>query len=98
MDTLSIEYNVTANPPANIIWLIRTTEGVKNVLSTSKKNISQHYESDGFNGPTLRSILVVRNVLQTDSGQYICEAVSELFKQAISVNFSVSVAGELTLS
>ena len=68
------------------------------MLATSKRSISQHYEPDGFNGPTLRSILVVRDVLQTDSGHYVCEAVSEVFKQAVSVNFSVSVAGELALS
>ena len=66
-------------------------------MSGSKRSISQHYESNGFNGPTLQSTLVVRNVLKTDSGQYICEAVSEVFEQAVSVNFSVSVAGELTL-
>ena len=67
-------------------------------MSGSKRSISQHYESDGFNGPTLQNILVVRNVLQTDSGQYICEAVSKVFQQAVSVDFSVNVAGELTLS
>lgn len=68
------------------------------MFAMSKRSISQHYEPDGFNGPTLQSILEVRDVLQTDSGQYVCEAVSEVFKQAVSVNFSVSVAGELALS
>ena len=94
LDTLTIECNVTANPPANITWIIRTTNGFKNVLATSKRSISH---PNGSNGPILRSTLIVRDVLETDSGQYVCEAASEIFERAVSVNFSVNVAGKLAL-
>ena len=97
LDTLTIECTVTANPPGNITWLIRTTDGIKNVLATSKRSISHHNEPSGSNGPLLRSTLIVRDVLETDSGQYVCEAANEAFKQAVSVNFTITVAGELAL-
>ena len=97
LDTLTIECNVTANPPANITWIIRTTNGNKNVLATSKRSISHHNEPSGSNGPILWSTLIVRDVLETDSGQYVCEAASEVFERAISVDFSVSVAGKFAL-
>ena len=94
LDTLIIECNVTANPPANITWLIRTTDGIRNVLCTSRRSISHHYKPNGSNGPVSQSILTVRDVVQTDSGQYICEGISDVFIEAASINFSVSVTGE----
>ena len=96
LDTLTLECNVTANPPANITWLFRTTDGVKSVLATSRRDISHQYEANGSNGPVLQSTLVVRDVIQIDSGHYICEASSNTFTEAVSVNFSISVTGELT--
>ena len=94
LDTLTVECNITANPPANITWLIRTTDGIKNVLATPRRSISYHYEPNGSNGPVTQSILIVRGVVQADGGQYICEGVSDVFTEAASINFSVSVTGE----
>ena len=98
LDTLTVECYVTANPPANITWLIRTTDGIKNVIASSKRSISHHNETNSSNGPILQSTLLVRDVLETDSGQYVCEAAIEAFEKAVSVNFAVTVAGELALT
>ena len=96
LDTLTLGCNVTANPPTNITWLFRTTNGVKSVLATSRRDISHHYKANDSSGPVSQSILVIRDVIQIDSGQYICEASSNIFPEAVSVIFSISVTGELT--
>ena len=84
-----------ANPPTNITWVFRTTNGVKNVLASSRKGISHSFDANGSNGPVSESILVVRDVIQTDSGMYNCETTNTIFTETVSVNFSVSVTGEL---
>ena len=91
LDTLTLECSVTANPPANITWLFRTTNGVKSVLATSRRDISHHYEANDSSGPVSQSILVIRDVIQIDSGQYICEASSNIFPEAVSVSSFQSV-------
>ena len=96
LDTLIIECSVMANPPANITWLFRTPDGVKNVLTSSRRSISHSFDTNGSNGPVSRSILVVRDVVQTDSGMYNCETTNDVFTETVSVNISVSVIGEFT--
>ena len=98
LDTLTLECTVTANPPANITWLFRTPDEVRNVLANSRRRISHSFEANGSNGPVSRSILVVRDIVQTDSGMYDCETTNAVSTETVSVNFSVRVTGELALS
>ena len=97
LDTLTLKCNITANPPANVTWFFRTTNGVKNVLSTSRRSISHHYEANDSDGPIFQSILIVKEVDRSDSGIYSCEMVNEFSTETVSVNFSVNVTGELAL-
>ena len=65
------------------------------MLATSRKSISHHYEANGSNGPVSQSILEIRNIVEADNGLYICEASSDIFTEAVSVNFPVSITGRL---
>ena len=89
LDTVIIECGVTANPPANIAWLKRTSEIVRTLTNNSKTSItSQH--TDTSSGPLSRSTLTIRNVEENDNGDYICEARNN-HSSYDSANFSVIV-------
>ena len=70
---MTIECDVTANPPANITWFKRTSERVRMLTSNSKSSITPQLTYTQ-SGPLSSSTLTVRDVVQNDNGNYICEA------------------------
>ena len=90
LDTVTIECNVTANPPANINWLKRTSEKRRNHVNTSRTSIT-HQVTFTSRGPVTGSTLVISNVEAADSGDYICEARNSHSSPPVSTNFSIIV-------
>ena len=90
LDTVTIECSVTANPPANIIWLKRTRKGIKKLISTLKTSIT-HQITFISRGPVTTSTLVISNVDTVDDGDYVCEARSSPSSPPVTANFSIIV-------
>ena len=90
LDTVTIKCAVTANPPANIIWFKRTSERWRALTGNSKISITNQL-TNTEDGPHSRSTLVVRNVEETDNGEYICEARNGQSYESESVSFNFTV-------
>ena len=92
LDTVIIECNVTANPPANITWMKRTRERIQNLTNTTQISITGRltYLSSG---PVARSTLTITSVEAADNGDYICEA-SNGRPSPLSTNFTICVIGK----
>ena len=93
LDTVIIECNVTANPPASIMWKKRTTERIHNVISTPQISIT-HQLASTPNGPVSRSTLTISEVEATDKGDYICEASNDPSSPSVSATFTICVIGK----
>ena len=93
LDTVTIECNVTANPPANPTWIMRTIEGIQTLLTSSPRISITHQLTNAPNGPTSRSTLTISNVEASDNGVYICEANNGLSSPSVSANFTICVIG-----
>ena len=96
LDKVTIECSVTANPPANVIWLKRTTGGIKKLINTSRTSITCNLVFT-LRGPVTVSTLVIGNVEAADSGDYVCEARNSHSSPIVSTNFSVSIIGKSNL-
>ena len=96
LETVTIECNVIANPPASITWLKRTSKRVRKLTSNSKMSITHHL-TDTPSGPLSSNILIVRNVEENDDGHYICEARNN-HSSSESVNFNFTVISKSNLS
>ena len=96
LDTVTIECNVTANPPANITWLKRTSEGIKKLINTSRTSVT-HQITSTSRGPVTTSTLVVNSVDATDDGDYVCEARNSPSSPHVSTNFSISIISKSDL-
>ena len=94
LDTVTIECNVTAAPPANITWIIRTTDRLQTLVNTPQTSIT-HQLTNTLSGPTSRSTLTISNVEEADNGDYICEASNDPSSPSISANFTVCVIGKV---
>jgi hypothetical protein len=94
LDTVIIECNVTATPPANLTWVIRTPEGIQTLLNASPRISITHQLTNAPNGPTSRSTLIFSNVEAADNGVYICEANNGLSSPSVSANFTICVIGK----
>ena len=90
LDTVIIECNVTANPPATITWLKRTSEKRRNLVNTSRIYIT-HQVTSTSRGPVTGSTLVINNVETADSGDFVCEARNSPSFPTVSTNFSITV-------
>ena len=94
LDTVTIECNVTAYPPANITWLKRTSENLSgNPINTSRAAIT-HQVTSTSRGPVTGSTLVISNLEVADSGDYICEARNSHSSPPVSTNFPITVIGK----
>ena len=96
LDTVTIECNATANPPANINWMKRTTasERIWALTSTSRISIT-HQLIYMPSGPTSSSTLTISNMEAADNGKYICEANNNSSSPTLSANFAVCVIGKV---
>ena len=94
-ETVTIECNVTANPPANIKWMKRTTasENIQTLTNTSQISIT-HQLTYTPRGPTSRSTLTISNIEAADNGDYICEANNNSSSPSLSANFPICVIGK----
>ena len=95
LDTVTIECNVTASPPANITWLKRTSEDSRKLLNTSRTSIT-HQVTYISRGPVTSSTLVISNLEVTDSGDYVCEARNSHSSPPVSTNFPITVISKST--
>ena len=96
LDTVTIECDVIANPPANIVWFKRTSERVRALTSNSKTSIT-HQLTNTPDGPLSSSTLVVRNVEENDNANYVCEARNNQSSYE-STNFNFTVISTSNLS
>ena len=90
LDTVTIECNVTASPPADITWLKRTSENSRKLLNTSRTSVT-HQVTYISRGPVTSSTLVISNLEVADSGDYVCEARNNQSSPPVSTNFSITV-------
>jgi hypothetical protein len=89
LDTVTIKCAVIANPPADIIWFKRTSEGWRALIDNSKTSII-HQLTDTHSGPRSSSTLIVSNVEDNDNGEYVCEARNnQSSSESVSFNFTV---------
>ena len=73
LETLQLHCQVKGWPIPNIIWIKRSDNEVRVILSSLRINIiSNRTGSNGF--PLLISILYIHNITTMDSGEYVCEA------------------------
>ena len=93
-DIVTIECNVTANPPANIMWMKRTYERMPALikLNTPQASIT-HLLTYTPSGPVSTSVLTISYVEADDNGDYICKASNGPSSPSISANFTVCVIG-----
>ena len=98
LDTVTIECNVTANPPASIMWMKMdtiTSAIIHILINTRRTSITDQLTSTP-SGPLSRSTLTINNVEASDNGNYICEASSgSLPPGSASANFTICVIGKL---
>ena len=94
LDTVTIECNATAIPPANLTWKIRKTEGIQTLHTTSPRISITHQQINTPNGPTSRSTLTISNVEAADNGVYICEANNDPSSPSVSANFTLCIIGK----
>lgn len=87
--TLIIECNVIANPPATFEW----SKGSEKLPNDSRVSIT--YQFISTDEPTSSSILTIKNVTIDDSGDYICTVENSLSPSPVHANFTVTVTGEL---
>ena len=92
MDTVNIECNVTANPPANIVWMKATDDNTQILISSLRTSITRQLTYTP-NGPVARSTLTISNVEAADNGDYICEASNDPSSPSVSINFTICVIG-----
>ena len=93
LDTVTLDCNVTANPPANIMWMKRTSERTQTLVNTSRTSITRQLTNTP-SGPVSRSTLTIRNVEATDNGEYICEASNGPSSPSVSADFTMCVIGK----
>ena len=91
-DVVTIECNVTANPPANITWMKRTNQRIQILANTQRITITHQFTYTP-GGPTSRSTLTVYDVEAADNGDYICEASNGPSSPSLSADFTVCVIG-----
>lgn len=91
-DIVTVECNVTANPPAIIMWMKRTNEGSQTLINTVQTSIT-HLLTNTPSGPVSTSTLTISNVEADDNGDYICKASNGPSFPSISANFTVCVVG-----
>ena len=95
LNTVTIQCNVTASPPANITWLKRTSENSRKLLNTSRTSIT-HQVTYISRGPVTSSTLVISNLEVADSGDYVCEARNNQSSPPVSANFPITVISKST--
>ena len=95
LDTVTIECNVTANPPARIMWMkMGTTSAIIQTLINTRQTSIIDQLSYTPSGPLSRSTLTINNVEASDNGNYICEASSGPSPPSVSANFTICVIGK----
>ena len=93
-DSVTIECNVTANPPANIMWMKRISQGMQILTNTVRISTTQQVTNTP-NGPTSSSILTISNVEGADNGDYICEASNGPLSPSLSAIYTICVIGKV---
>ena len=95
LDTVTIECNTTANPPARIMWIKMDTSSaiIQTLINTRRTSIIDQLTYTPT-GPLSRSTLTISNVEASDNGNYICEASSGPSPPSVSANFSLCVIGK----
>ncbi len=94
LETVTIECNVTANPPANIKWMKRTNRGTQTLIGNTPTTSITYRLISTPSGPTSSSTLIISNVEAADNGNYICEASNGLSPPTASENFTICVVGK----
>ena len=94
LDTVNIECSVTANPPANIMWMKQSSERNHALINNHRIAITDQLTSS-TSGPISRSVLTISNMEVSDNGNYICEASSESSPSSVSADFTLCVIGNL---
>ena len=98
LDTVTIECGVTANPPANIMWMKSTSGRILQVFTdTRQTSITHQLTYHTPSGPVSRSILTISNIEASDNGDYICEASNGPSSSSVSANFTICVIGNCQL-
>ena len=92
LDTVLIECNATANPPAMITWMKRTTERM-HIISNPRVSVT-HQLASSSGGPVSRSTLTISNVKAADNGEYICEASNDPSSTFVSASFTLCIIGK----
>ena len=95
-ETVTIECNVTANPPANIKWIKRTSERLQILVNTRRTSITRQLTSTP-SGPTSKSTLTIHDVEAIDNGDYICEASNGPSSPSLLPSFTLCVIGKCQL-
>ena len=95
-DTVIIECNATANPPANILWMKRGANERTRALVNSPRTSITNWLTYTPSGPVSRSTLTINTVEASDNGDFICEASNDP-SESVSANFTICVIGKYTL-
>lgn len=98
-DSVTIECNVTANPPANIKWMKRTwsSQRMQILAATLRTSITQQVTNTP-NGPTSISTLTITSVEAADNGDYVCEASNRPSSPpGLSADFTICIIGKVQL-
>ena len=95
LETVTIECNVTANPPANIDWMKRINERLTQAVTTTSQISITHQLIYTLSGPISRSTLTISSVEAADNGEYICEASNSPSSPTLSANFTICVPGKV---
>ena len=94
LDTL--ELICTSSQPATLHWLKRSSTGdsVKKIIATSRITINFQSQAVGTEGESMaHSNLTIRSAVESDSGDYVCVANSDVNTLPTTVNHTVHING-----
>ena len=94
LDTLTLL--CTATPPATILWIKRSNDGIKIITPSSRISLSTQ-QVRASNGQLItNSSLVIEEVEETDGDEYVCEAENGPDSIPTAGNIQVTINGILT--
>ena len=82
---------VLARPKPTITWLKRDTGELRLLMNSSRILVSTTYDEHTF---THRSILVIQDAQEADSGEYLCEVQTTLINLPLVSSQHINISGE----